>query len=340
MSSSIIQSDKVYRGIERIQDSEKVSKKGLYSRWKPWTWARFQKQPKKTEDLDLLQRVADICRSLDHIPYSDTHPIHDIAKGLVSKIEAQKEDNDIQKMLEILSDDISATCENFQQDLTELPDAIFGDSTRFDTGLRVFLYKNYISNVKKAIDSGELAADAFNHSKLVGLTEAILRGSGDERLVLSLKLFAVDGVNMSPPLLQESLYSLYEPEVETCMNVLLGMQGLHKDHTKKLPKFTKTYLLDILELNSKSRCIFCWSDPNFEGFHMLPDTDTKTVNELLECRRKYFGDMTRVGFKYVDAYRIERDLYWVDKNEFDENMRYGFIFFILTCIADYFIGVV
>ena len=343
LSTSTVREVGVYKGMEPPKKGEEITKKtSVHSRWKPWTWARFQKQPKKAEDLGLFQRVADICRSLEHLPYSDTHPVHDIANKLVHEIEIREEDSsDVQRVLEILFEKISEICAEFEEDLKEIPDAVFGDTTRFDTGLRVLLYKNYISNLQKAIESGEFSGINLNHGTLINLTEAIIRGSGDERLVLSLKLFAASGdMMMNPPLLQESLYSLYEPEVETCRNILLGLPGLHKDHIKKLPKFTKTYLLDVLELNSKSRCIFCWSDPNFEGFHMPPETETKSVNELLGSRRKYFGDMTRVAFKYVDAYRIDRDLFWTDKEEFDENMKYGGVFFILTCIADYYIGIV
>ena len=339
-SMSASTSQNVYQGMQPAKEKNTTPKKTVYSRWKPWTWSRFQKQPKKSEDIALLQRLADICKSLEHIPYSDMHPAHDIAKSLVRQIEELDENNDIQKLLQMLFDKISTIFEEFEEHLSELPDAGFGDTTRFDTGLRVLLYKNYILNIQKAVESEEFPVTNLNSTKLIELTEVILRGSADERLVISLKIFAGDHNVMSPPLLQESLYSIYEPEVETCKYILLGLQRLHKDHIKKVPKFTKTYLLDILELNSKSRCIFCWSDPKFEGFHMHPDTDTKTINELLECRRKYFADLTRVGFKYVDAYRIERDMYWVDKEEFNENMRYGFVFFILTCIADYYIGMI
>lgn len=67
------------------------------------------------------------------------------------------------------------------------------------------------------------------------------------------------------------MYALYEPEVQTVKSILMALPGLHRDHVKKFPKFSSTYLLDVVELNVKARCLFCWSDPTFEGsdYHIM-----------------------------------------------------------------------
>lgn len=59
--------------------------------------------------------------------------------------------------------------------------------------------------------------------------------------------------------LQSSFYSLYEPELQTCVELIKSNPGMTKKVLKDLPKYWNTYLLDNLVLNTKSRSIFCWS---------------------------------------------------------------------------------
>lgn len=59
--------------------------------------------------------------------------------------------------------------------------------------------------------------------------------------------------------LQESFYDLYDPEVQCISSNLLLIKGIHNDHTKKLNKYVSVYLLDKIELNTKSRCVFNWA---------------------------------------------------------------------------------
>lgn len=59
--------------------------------------------------------------------------------------------------------------------------------------------------------------------------------------------------------LQELFYAMLEPEVHIASKTFLMLKGTHKDHKKKLEVYCKTYLLDKLELNKKSRCVFAWS---------------------------------------------------------------------------------
>lgn len=63
--------------------------------------------------------------------------------------------------------------------------------------------------------------------------------------------------------LQASFYALYEPEVQTCVELLKRDSVLTKKVLKDLPKYASTYLLDNLVLNTKSRSIFCWSGNNY-----------------------------------------------------------------------------
>lgn len=82
-----------------------------------------------------------------------------------------------------------------------------------------------------------------------------------------LRLF---GKEFNQERLQESLYILYEPEVEATKELFVSMPGLHKDHLKGIPKFSQAYLLDKIELNSKARCSLAWSG-NFIFIHYDPE---------------------------------------------------------------------
>lgn len=74
-----------------------------------------------------------------------------------------------------------------------------------------------------------------------------------------LRLIGHGNVKFTQALLQSSYYSLLEPEVaavtEACTTVLEDST----DHVKAIKKVTPIYLLDKLELNVKSRCVFAWS---------------------------------------------------------------------------------
>jgi hypothetical protein len=59
--------------------------------------------------------------------------------------------------------------------------------------------------------------------------------------------------------LQLCFYTLYDPEVVACTDAFLHITNLNKRNYKTYKKYSKNYLLDVLELNIKSRCIFAWS---------------------------------------------------------------------------------
>jgi hypothetical protein len=60
--------------------------------------------------------------------------------------------------------------------------------------------------------------------------------------------------------LQSCFYTLYNAEVDSTVHALTNLPlAAMKEHKKALPKSARVYLLDKLELNSKSRCVFAWS---------------------------------------------------------------------------------
>ena len=63
---------------------------------------------------------------------------------------------------------------------------------------------------------------------------------------------------MTQTQLRDAFYAAYEPEVEVSVELF---SALHSDdrHRKMLRKFSRTYLLDKLDLNTKCRCVFSWA---------------------------------------------------------------------------------
>jgi hypothetical protein len=59
--------------------------------------------------------------------------------------------------------------------------------------------------------------------------------------------------------LQDCFYALYEAEVATVLTAFLSIKKLKKQDIKKIKAFARVFLLDKLELNVKSRCVFSWS---------------------------------------------------------------------------------
>lgn len=71
-----------------------------------------------------------------------------------------------------------------------------------------------------------------------------------------MRLYGSQFTNQS---LQDCFYTIYNSEVECVSTLFLEIKDKHKNHKKGMEKYSKTYLLDTIELNTKSRCVFAWS---------------------------------------------------------------------------------
>lgn len=67
------------------------------------------------------------------------------------------------------------------------------------------------------------------------------------------------GQEFNSPQLQDCFYTLYNAEVECVSTIFSELKNKHKHHKKRMDKYAKNYLLDTLELNTKTRCVFAWS---------------------------------------------------------------------------------
>lgn len=59
---------------------------------------------------------------------------------------------------------------------------------------------------------------------------------------------------------------LYNDEVDSISNAVQLYPEFQKQQKKKLSKLARVYLLDTLELNTKSRCIFAWAGQFYQLF--------------------------------------------------------------------------
>jgi hypothetical protein len=79
------------------------------------------------------------------------------------------------------------------------------------------------------------------------------------RLTLLLAHLHIYNSSFTQADLQSCFYLIYKAEIETVLNGFKAFPGLQKSQLKKFPRAARVYLLDTLELNSKSRCVFAWS---------------------------------------------------------------------------------
>ena len=115
--------------------------------------------------------------------------------------------------------------------------------------------------------------------------------------------------------------------------VKLGAQ-LDKEHAKKIAQFRAEYLLDRLEVNVKSRCVFAWTDPHFRGFKPVEETQLAAVEDVLVSRRMFFPEALSVGKQFVMDYVGNRRTHYNEKREFRRNAKLGAWFLLGTCVLD------
>lgn len=211
-----------------------------------------------------------------------------------------------------------------------------------ETSLRISLLREYLNNLQKVMkDAPDLnLKDKLHASSLMRLSDTFLLGTASERLEEHMNLLVSPQSDLGEWQLQDCLYHIYEPEVSCITSSFLSIKGLHKTHIKGMQKFSKTYLLDKLELNVKSRCIFSWSDPEFTGFKPLPDNHRIPVINLLRSRRQYFSEGVEVAGKLIKDYTGSRRSYYFEKKENKQTQIKGVYFILGTILLDWIVCVI
>ena len=192
--------------------------------------------------------------------------------------------------------------------------------------MRTRLLHNYLVALGKSVTDGDTNIDAVSREWLMRLSDSFLLGTSSERL---LEHYHLCGGNITQMKLQDSFYGIFEPEIQTVLSLFkllispnMKVRGLQKIHKKALTKLGDSFLLDILELNTKSRMVFCWADVKYTGFQALPDEKIMPLAHLLVSRYKYFSESLEVGHLFARGYSRDLALLRATKRENDETFRY------------------
>jgi hypothetical protein len=317
-------------------------------------------------DLTLVDKFVSLSRTLSTNDFPENHPIniiHNKSNDLLIKLWKEEETSvrdkpsKLRYLLTTLSEYYHEEQEQLKLDIENFnelsKDTTFGNKWRWncETALRLSVIQLYYNRLLTAIDAGDIAIDNIHDDKdskdskdskdnkedkinlkvLLNLSEVFLIGSGNDRIEQHLALYPT---KIDQAQLQDAFYMLYEPEVEACTSALTIVKGKHKDYIKMIPKFSKTYLLDRLELNVKSRCVFCWSDPAFAGIKPPEDDHQIDVKTLLESRKEFFDEGHEIGSHCIGLISSDRRQHYADAKEFNQDAKRGFAFFIGCCVLD------
>jgi hypothetical protein len=196
--------------------------------------------------------------------------------------------------------------------------------------LRKVLFKNYLHHMKTL---GELnSMPEITEVKIVRLSDAFLRGTSSERIAEHLSLYGSPLTNAE---LQDGFYALFEPEVKLVGDFMQQTPRFSsKKHKKQLKKWLDTYLLDELELNVKTRCVFMWVGDEWKEIRSLKDTDTEPTGSLLWSRREYFEEGLCVSKGMCDGYMKKIRLTDMEKQDWRTTVLRGWAFFFGICTLD------
>lgn len=218
-----------------------------------------------------------------------------------------------------------------------------------ETRLRVSYFLNYLGFLRTALQENQIARSAVNYERIV---DAFLLGTASERIagedcvscttdhlitLLPTEHIAMYGQKLDQYQLQASFYCLFEPELQTCLDLIKEDAVLTKKVLKDLNKYTATYLLDVLVLNTKSRSIFCWSVPEYSGFTPVDDHVLVETNVLLKSRREFFDDSDKIMDVFVKDFKERRVEWYTERKSLRQLLYQGMGFFFLVSFLDMYI---
>jgi len=204
-----------------------------------------------------------------------------------------------------------------------------------EAALRASVLQLYLARLLAAAGDDSLPIMALHDEQVLAeLVGTFLLAPGAHRLEAHLALY---GPELDQSQLQDAFYAFSDPEVGAVSSAMGVVHGLHKDHAKGLPKFASTYLLDVLELNVKSRCVFCWSDDAFSGIKPPDDDHRVPVGQLLAAREEYFDEGVDIGNTCASAYAAERRKHYHEKAETRAEAKKGLVFFLACCMVDTYV---
>lgn len=300
---------------------------------------------KSTEDLEYLQYLRPLCESLVEVKQMPIdHPLipwaRSVRMAVADALESAKtNDEKIDVALKAIykaDEDHTLKSKGYEHTQTYMKSALLANTDQAvirpmaELELRKMLFKNYLIHLQTTGMSS--AMPPISDTKLIRIVDAFLRGTSSERLAEHLSLYSSP---MSNAALQDGFYALFDPEVKLIGDFLQQTpQFSAKKHKKIMKKWLDTYLLDDLELNVKSRCVFVWVGDAWKEIRSLKDTDVEPTGDILISRRKYFEEGHGIAKGMCDSYIKKVRLSDHDAQDWRTNVIRGWGFFLGICAID------
>jgi hypothetical protein len=97
----------------------------------------------------------------------------------------------------------------------------------------------------------------------------------------------------------------------------------------------KIVLLNYFQFPS----FFVVEDPKFEGFKPIEEDRFLSRVTILSGSKEFFKEADSISYKHISDFLSERIVFYVEKKEFNDNIRKGTVFFFVTCLLDWIICV-
>jgi len=260
-----------------------VPKTGFLSRFS--LFKRSQEKFSFDYQVKCVEKAISDVQILQSIPFSSTPQLHlttisNEIKPKLSDIANESLAAKLSLIHGVLSKNISDYEEQVKETLSTPLDQPVDEDKQAATLLyyRLVFTRNYLKSLEQAVKKGDIPANSLD-KKIVGILDCSLRGTSSERVLGEDKQFLIMlfkvlifyfnfyiehlnlyGTQIQQDTLQLAFYTLYEPEIQTTASLLpLYPFQRQKKQTKINAKLASTYLLDKLELNTKTRCVFAWS---------------------------------------------------------------------------------
>lgn len=103
--------------------------------------------------------------------------------------------------------------------------------------------------------------------------------------------------------------------------------------------YTYICLCLCCDVISCSLCLDCSLDPKYVGYQPLDDDQVVAAAHVLQHNLEYFPESTSVAKQFVDKYLSDMQMVYHDVNETTSNLKYGAVFFVVTCILDQYLAI-
>ena len=81
------------------------------------------------------------------------------------------------------------------------------------------------------------------------------------------------------------------------------------------------------------------ADPKYVGYQPLDDDQVVAAQDIFVGSHEYFPEATSAGKQFVDKYISDQQITYHNANEMTSNLKYGAVFFVVTCILDQVLGI-